>query len=154
MPTQVKCGTIILTCLAGLSACDPCSTIRTPLEAAALYDQRPDGHGGIVYLQSLDAWTRHPAVERFVEAIVRTGGIARLETENGMQCVARATDTGCSDCFTCRATIREWGRDASPASACMDYGTIRVQVEVGPNSAVTAMTYWQTTPAALQRQPR
>jgi hypothetical protein len=147
-------GLIILICTFVLSACDPCLSIRTPLEAAALYDQRPDGHGGIVYLQPLDAWTRHPAVERFIEATVREGGIARLAAEYGMRCGPRATDTGCIDCFTCRATIREWGRDASPAFACMDYGTIRVQAEVGPNSAVAAMTYWETTPAVLQRRPR
>jgi hypothetical protein len=101
------------------------------------------------YRLPLDAWTTNPEVEWFLQREVKRNGIATLTAKYGMQCVPRSSVAGCTDCYTCTRTFREWLLGAStviPGFKCLDYGEVSVHAEIGPGSTVAAMTYWKTSP--------
>jgi hypothetical protein len=142
-----------------LPACSlNCPFNNNPLTPSLQYPARYEKPGGWVYLLPLDTWTRNPAVERELRTGLRAHGIASLTDKYHMQCVPRASETGCIDCFACRLTFHDWRVDMTsavpflyfPVSSCVDYGEIRLQAEIGPGSSVSAMTYWQMTPAVRE----
>lgn len=137
-----------------LSACSPCSSMRDPLEAAALYDERPDGRGGTLYSLPPDEWTRNLAVEDVLRAAVEAGGLSRLSAKHGMQCVPRASVSNCTDCFICRRTVHDRRLSTKAPPACVDYGLTRIEAQVGPGNNISAMTFWQTSSAVPKGHAR
>jgi hypothetical protein len=140
-------------------ACDPIKDFeKNDLEQAASY---PGSRGGPRRLP-LDTWTRNPRLEAFLAGALKTESVGVVAAKYGMQCLPSAQDVGCTDCFTCRKTFREWamGMVTPPLPIymeifkCVDWGEVLVQTEVGPGSLVTAMTYWKTTPESRSYMTR
>jgi hypothetical protein len=141
---------LLLFGLGSLSGCGDLSCVDgTPLEAAASYRPTSDNR----FLLPLDAWTPNKDLETFIHDVVDNEGVDALRSKHGMQCVPRYAEPSCRECLTCTTTVHdrrlgmhtglpiyiEWFK-------CEDYGEVLVNVDVGPGSAVRAMTYWKTTP--------
>jgi hypothetical protein len=127
-------------------------TKKSEFESEALY---PQARGGDATLPP-DTWTRNPSLEAFIGKALKIEGLSALAAKYALQCVPTEGRAGCSDCFTCRKTFRDWrvGFRTPPIpiyieiAKCIDYGQVRVEATIGPGVAVEAMTYWKTTPEA------
>ncbi len=145
---------LMLLCGVTLAACEvTCADGRdlraadkNALEGAALY---PNSNLNAL---PLDVWTENPRLERFIRESVKNDGTSSL-ARYGMQCTPSSQATGCSDCFTCTKTFRDFRFGMASglpiyieSYKCVDYGDILMRAEIGPSSRVIAMTYWKTTP--------
>lgn len=106
-----------------------------------------------------DAWREDGALEIFLRNRLKTQSVAAVAARYGLQCLPRDQAIGCSDCFTCRTTVKQWrfGQSIplpSLALKCVDYGEVLVQAEIGPHASVKAMTYWRTSPEAREDRRR
>lgn len=109
-----------------------------------------------------DKWREDRDLEIFLRDALKTQSATAIAARYGLQCLPRDQAIGCSDCFTCRASVRQWqlGAKSIPlpvlAIKCVDYGEVLVQAEIGPQSSVKAMSYWKTSPEARDdlAQPR
>jgi len=145
--TKMACSWLVAAGV--LSACSlECDFYKNDLEAAATL---PHSGGGYNPLPR-DVWTTNPELEAFLRTVLQTEGAGALSAKYGLQCAP--SDSACVGCVTCRKTIKEWRMRIDqlplPMYACVDYGEVLVQADVGPGSAVKAMTYWKTTPEARE----
>jgi hypothetical protein len=63
-----------------------------------------------------------------------------------LDCSPRSGIPACADCFICSDNFQ----DNRVGFGCVSYGTMLMQIEIGPGSQVAAMTYWKTTRAARE----
>src|SRR5260370_21674722 len=105
MNVSLSTITFSLCCAGIVSACSlDCRMDKDPLETAALYG-KPEGRP---YSLPLDTWTRNPGLEAFLRQVVKGGGISALVAKYEMRCTPSPPETGCSECFVCSRTIRDW----------------------------------------------
>jgi hypothetical protein len=133
-----------------LSGCSlECSREGQPMDVIALEQavSRPE-------LGPRDMWKEDRSFEAFLRDALKTQSAAVVAARYGLQCLPRYQPAGCSDCVTCHTTVKQWRFGAAPIPIpvmmlkCVDYGEVLVQAEIGPHSAVKAMTYWKTSPEA------
>ena len=55
----------------------------------------------------IDAWTENRPLEDFLRKALQTQSAGAVAARYGLQCMPSDQGTGCTDCFICRATIRE-----------------------------------------------
>jgi len=141
------CGVTLAACeVTCADGRDVSATDKNALERAALY-RSPDFNA-----LPLDAWTENLRLERFIRESVKNDGIDSL-ARYGMQCTPSSQETGCSDCFTCTKTFRDFRFGMASglpiyveSYQCEDHGEILIRAEIGPSDRIIAMTYWRTTP--------
>lgn len=143
--------------LLGLAACGSleCTSskfVKNALDMAATLDHSGGGRSPLPH----DSWTENPALEAFLRDELKTRGMTSLAAKYGLQCVPSVREARCSECLTCRKTVKEWALDSAvpflPVEAfkCVDRGEVLVEVHTAPGGSIKAMTYWRTTPAALE----
>jgi hypothetical protein len=132
-----------------------CDFCKNELEAVATL---PHTGGGIHPLPH-DVWTPNPELEAFLRDALKAAGVRSLAAKYALQCLPPPLEAGCSDCATCRKTVKEWRMGSIPPPVplympiwkCVDYGEVLVQADIGPGSSIKAMTYWQTSSEARQQ---
>jgi hypothetical protein len=104
----------------------------TELEAASAYT------GYEPQKMTLGAWVEHKRLAAFIGDVVRAEGIAGLETNHGFRCTPRPEG------HTCTRAIPKRGSYMPNIfyTHCVDEGDMQVRAEIGPGSAVRAMSFW------------
>lgn len=142
---------------AALSACgDLCLTQdQGDLQVASYWDYDYDPRGSKPPRLPPDTWVRNPYLESFLRTTIEADGIAALTTRYGFQCTPRASTTTCSDCSICSKTIPFIKDDRMffVVHMCIPVGSIQMQVEIGPGTAVAAMSYRKTGNRPPRRLP-
>jgi len=87
-------------------------------------------------------WVEHEILNNFLRGVVRSGGVAALQTTHGFRCTSRSPET-CGDCHTCTRTIPQRGnRLFLLRSYCSNEGDMEVRTEIGPGTAIRTMSYY------------
>lgn len=136
--------------LAPLSACigPPVCDPPSAFQKAASYDWMINGQR---YAEPLNTWVRNEGLEAFLAKAVRSGGIDVLRSQYGFRCSLRLVAPPCGDCYTCSLSLPKLPNLREPMPIiCSPVGEMLMQVDVGPGSTLTAMTYWKRDPV----QPR
>ena len=88
-----------------------------------------------------NVWIDNPAMAEAVRWHVKETGMKFL-SEKGIECSPR-TDGGCSDCHTCAGIVRQTPYAYTALwPMCRHTADTEVRAEIGPGTAVTAMTRW------------
>jgi hypothetical protein len=143
--------------LLGLAACGSleCTSSKfdkNALDMAATLDHSGGGRNPLPH----DSWTENSRLEAFLRDELKGQGMTSLAAKYGLQCIPSRQDARCSECLTCRKTVKEWALDSAlpflPVEAfkCVDLGEVLVQVDTAPDGPIKAMTYWRTSPDALR----
>jgi len=142
----MRTAVALFVCVLGLSACGGVQCPPKGFESAASHWELANSH-----LLPANAWTKNPKLEAFLKEVIQAGGVASLRTTYGMQCFPRASSDGCADCYACSKTFP--GKRLAMASTgsplygrdllCVDDGEMFVKAEIGPGSAISAMSFWK-----------
>jgi len=125
----------------GLTACEreywPLNTLVTgatenPSEGL------PDGTRK--YERPFNVWVDNPKLANAIRIEIKEGGREELVCKYEFQCVPRP----CEGCLSCTATFWQWehSKVSIIKPGFVHRGDALVSVQIGPGTAVSAMTYW------------
>lgn len=104
--------------------------------------RQPDGTVG--YKEPFDTWVDNPKLADAIREEIQEGGRERLIVRYEFDCKPRPAGGACADCLSCMATFWQWALSTTSfiKPGFKHRGDALVSVEIGPGTAVSAMTYW------------
>lgn len=148
MPLHWKCGVVAIPGIFlafGLAACErEYWPDRTSVTNAAENRRVTQADGSVGYTKLLDTWVDNPKLADAIREEIQKGGIEGLVDRYDFDCKPRPAGGECADCLSCTATFWQWERSRTSfiKSGFKHRGDALVSAEIGPGTAVSAMTYW------------
>lgn len=148
MPFLRKCGLVAMLGVLfvfGLSACErEYWPQRTWVTNAAENDSKRLPDGTLLYEKPFDTWVDNPKLAEAIREEIQETGRERLIDRYEFDCKPRPAPDSCADCLSCTAIFWQWARSTSSfiKPGFVHRGDAKVSVEIGPGTAVSAMTYW------------
>lgn len=117
---------------------------RTPVTNAAENRRVPQADGTVGYTKPLDTWVDNPKLAKAIREEIHKGGLEHLIDKYDFDCKPRPAGGACADCLSCTATFWQWARSTTSfiKPGFKHRGDALVSIEIGPGTAVRAMTYW------------
>lgn len=148
MPFHRKCGLVGMLgifVVFGLSACEREYWPERNKVTNAVDNRRiPQADGTVGYTRPLNTWVVNPKLAEAIREEIQENGRQQVLDRYEFECKPRPAPDSCADCLSCTAIFWQWARSTSSfiKPGFVHRGDARVSVEIGPGTAVSAMTYW------------
>jgi hypothetical protein len=148
MPFHRKLGLVAMlgiSFILGLSACEREYWPRRTWVTNATENKStrlPDGT--LRYEKPFDTWVDNPKLAEAIREEIGEKGRQPLIDRYEFECRPRSAVDPCADCLSCTATFWQWALSTTSfiKPGFKHRGDALVSVEIGPGTAVSAMTYW------------
>lgn len=117
---------------------------RTWVTGAAENRAKKLPDGTMQYEKPFDSWVDNPELAKALRAEIAERGLDSVLDRYEFACKPRSADDLCRDCLSCTATFWQWARSTASfiKPGFVHRGDALVSVQIGPGTAVSAMTYW------------
>lgn len=129
----------------GLSACEREYWPERNGVTSAVNNRRiPQADGTVGYTRPLNTWVVNPELAEAIREEIQEKGRQQVLDSHEFECKPRPAPDSCADCLSCMAIFWQWARSTSSfiKPGFVHRGDAKVSVEIGPGTAVSAMTYW------------